>query len=64
MIPRIVPFGGAQVLGKVMNSKGFEAFGLSDGSSSGFISGLIVGSILGSPNSATFQFLIVASYAK
>ena len=37
MVPEMVPFGGAQVLEKAMKSKGFGAFGLSEGSILGYI---------------------------
>ena len=45
--PGIGPFGGAQVLEKAMNSKGFEAFWP--------LRGVHFGSILGLPDFGTFQ---------
>ena len=53
--PKPDPLWGAQVLENTMNSNGFGAFDLSEGSSFGIISGAIWGSIPGPPNSGTFQ---------
>ena len=56
MDPELDPFEGAQVLEKARNSKGFGAFGVSDGT--------ILGSISGAPDFNIFRNLIKGMKAK